>query len=176
MSDAFVRPPRAVDRGRACRLEGLIADTSVRCHSRVGGRRDPRPRGLARRRARHGRPRDLRPYADRRPGVVTLDGEPIAPSSPAEAMAGGVGFVSSRRAEESLAPSLEVRENIYMNPAASGRGVLEFDSARDASVAMRKPRCARFSIKTGRRRTSRSPPCPAATSRRWCSRAGWRPT
>src|ERR1700735_240327 len=35
-------------------------------------------------------------------GRLTLDGEQIAPSGPAEAMAQGVGFVSSRRAEEGV--------------------------------------------------------------------------
>ena len=47
-------------------------------------------------------------------GRLMLDGQPIASSSPAEAMANGVGFVSSRRAEEGLAANLDVRENIYL--------------------------------------------------------------
>ena len=80
-------------------------------------------------------------------GRLTLDGGPIAPSSSAEAMAQGVGFVSSRRAEEGVAANLDVRENIYMNPAASGRGVLELTprakELREAEATVR-----RFSIKT----------------------------
>ena len=36
-----------------------------------------------------------------------------------------IGFVSSRRAEESIAANMSVRENIYINPAATGRHVLE---------------------------------------------------
>ena len=80
-------------------------------------------------------------------GRLTLDGQPIAFSSPAEAMAGGVGFVSSRRAEEGLASNLDVRENIYLNPAASGRGVLEWiPRARELGEAQAAVR--RFSIKT----------------------------
>ena len=80
-------------------------------------------------------------------GRLTLDGEPIAPQSPAEAMAKGVGFVSSRRAEEGLASNLDVRENIYMNPAASGKGVMEFiPRATELSEAQAAVR--RFSIKT----------------------------
>ena len=79
-------------------------------------------------------------------GRLMLDGEPIAPRSPAEAMAMGIGFVSSRRAEESIASNLDVRENIYMNPAASGKGVLEFiPRARELSEAQATVR--RFSIK-----------------------------
>jgi ribose transport system ATP-binding protein len=36
-----------------------------------------------------------------------------------------IGFVSSRRAEESIAANMSVRENVYMNPAATGKGVLQ---------------------------------------------------
>jgi ribose transport system ATP-binding protein len=78
---------------------------------------------------------------------LTLDGEPIAPLSPAEAMAKGVGFVSSRRAEEGLASNLDVRENIYLNPAASGKGVLEFTS-RATELGEAQAAVRRFSIKT----------------------------
>ena len=80
-------------------------------------------------------------------GQVTLDGEPVVLRSPAESMAQGIGFVSSRRAEEGIAANLAVRENIYLNPAASGKGVLEFvpraEELRRANDAVR-----RFSIKT----------------------------
>ena len=79
-----------------------------------------------------------------------LDGEPIAPQSPAEAMAKGVGFVSSRRAEESLASNLDVRENIYMNPAASGKGVLEF-VPRATELSEAQAAVLRFSIKAAGR-------------------------
>ena len=40
-------------------------------------------------------------------GTVELQGSAYRPTSPAEAVAKGFGFVSSRRAEESLAPKLE---------------------------------------------------------------------
>ena len=80
-------------------------------------------------------------------GRLWLDGEPIAPKSPAEAMAKGIGFVSSRRAEESVAPNLAVRENIYMNPVANGKGVLEF-VARVAERSEAVAAAKRFSIKT----------------------------
>jgi ribose transport system ATP-binding protein len=79
-------------------------------------------------------------------GRITLDGEAVAPTSPAEAMAHGIGFVSSRRAEEGIAANLAVRENIYLNPAASGKGVLELipraEELKRAGEAVR-----RFSIK-----------------------------
>ena len=80
-------------------------------------------------------------------GRLMLDGERIAPSSPAEAMARGVGFVSSRRAEEGVASNLDVRENIYLNPAASGRGVLEL-TTRAKELGEAQAAVKRFSIKT----------------------------
>ena len=79
-------------------------------------------------------------------GRLTLEGEPVAPKSPAEAMALGIGFVSSRRAEESIAANLAVRENLFMNPAANGKSVLEFmpraAELKEADAAIR-----RFTIK-----------------------------
>jgi ribose transport system ATP-binding protein len=79
-------------------------------------------------------------------GRLSLDGVAIAPDSPAQAMALGIGFVSSRRAEESIAVNLAVRENIYMNPAASGAGVLEF-IPRAAELGKTNAALSRFSIK-----------------------------
>ncbi len=79
-------------------------------------------------------------------GHLSLDGVRIEPDSPADAMALGVGFVSSRRAEEGVAANLSVRENIFMNPTITGRAVLEIvprsSEARETEAALR-----RFSIK-----------------------------
>jgi ribose transport system ATP-binding protein len=55
-------------------------------------------------------------------GDIVMDGRPIAPTSPADAVAEGIAFVSSKRQEESLALILSVRENLFMNPAVEGRG------------------------------------------------------
>jgi len=79
-------------------------------------------------------------------GRLALDGQPLAPKSPAAAMANGIGFVSSRRAEESIAANLAVRENLYLNPVASGKGVLDFVS-RAAELAQANAVARRFSIK-----------------------------
>lgn len=57
-------------------------------------------------------------------GTVKINGETVHPAAPEEAMALGVGFLSSKRAEESLAGSLLVRENIYLNPVGRETGVL----------------------------------------------------
>ena len=55
-----------------------------------------------------------------RAGRIMLGGRPLAPVDPAAAMAAGIGFVSSRRAEESLAAAMTVQENLYLNPRAHG--------------------------------------------------------
>jgi ribose transport system ATP-binding protein len=50
-------------------------------------------------------------------GQIRLENSVIQTSSPLEAMKSGIGFVSSNRREESLAMTLSVRENFFMNPA-----------------------------------------------------------
>ena len=59
-----------------------------------------------------------------RSGHVELDGVAIAPNTPAAGIAAGIGFVSSRRGEESVAAAMSVRENLYINPVAHGVGPL----------------------------------------------------
>ena len=56
-------------------------------------------------------------------GTVTLGGTPLDAEQPREAIARRVGFVSSKRAEESLAPTMTVRENLFMNPLMTGTGL-----------------------------------------------------
>jgi ribose transport system ATP-binding protein len=55
-------------------------------------------------------------------GQVRLDGKVVDLSKPRAASDAGIGFVSSKRREENLAPSLTVRENLFMNPALVERG------------------------------------------------------
>jgi ribose transport system ATP-binding protein len=63
----------------------------------------------------------IRPFTD---GQALFRGVPLAPTSPAEAIHAGIAFVTSNRQEESLAMSLTVRENLFLNPAVRGRGLL----------------------------------------------------
>jgi ribose transport system ATP-binding protein len=79
-------------------------------------------------------------------GHVALDGRRIDPADPADAMRKEIGFVSSRRAEESIAANMAVRENIYLNPAATGKGVTELISRRGEREEARGA-LQRFSIK-----------------------------
>jgi len=60
---------------------------------------------------------DISPTA----GSLVLAGRAIRVTSPAHAMRDGIGFVSSKRAEENLAVALSVRENLYINPLATGK-------------------------------------------------------
>src|SRR5207302_7497873 len=55
----------------------------------------------------------------------TPDGRPVAPTRPRHGVAAGITFVSSKRDEESLGTGLSVKENLFLNPAARGRGVFQ---------------------------------------------------
>lgn len=59
-------------------------------------------------------------------GTVLIEG--LAPdlSSPEKAMASGVGLIARDRTEESVAMSMSLRENTFINPSASGRGLFSF--------------------------------------------------
>ena len=68
---------------------------------------------------------------ERHTGSVLLDG--VAPdlTSPRSAMASGIGFVARDRVVESVAPTLTIRENAYLNPSATGRRLMSFLRPRD---------------------------------------------
>ena len=61
-------------------------------------------------------------------GQVTLDGFAPNLASPEKALQSGVGLVARDRTEESVAMSLSIRENTYLNPAAVGRKLFSFMS------------------------------------------------
>jgi ribose transport system ATP-binding protein len=144
MSDAFVKPLAASDR-IAFTVEGLVAAGVGPVSFSVAAGETLGLVGL-RGAGHHTIGRAI--FAETRltSGRLVLDGKAIAPRSPAEAMAEGVGFVSSRRAEEGIAANLAVRENIYLNPAASGKRVLEF-VPHAAELARANAAMRRFSIK-----------------------------
>jgi ribose transport system ATP-binding protein len=79
-------------------------------------------------------------------GHVSLDGRLVDPADPADAMRKQIGFVSSRRAEESIAANMSVRENVYINPVATGRSVLRPVWRRD-ELADSQAVLKRFSVK-----------------------------
>ena len=63
-------------------------------------------------------------------GTVLLNGAEPDLSSPVTAMASGIGLIARDRTEESVAMSLSLRENTFLNPGASGRGMMSFLSPR----------------------------------------------
>jgi ribose transport system ATP-binding protein len=79
-------------------------------------------------------------------GHIALDGRRVDPSDPADAMGKHIGFVSSRRGEESLAANMVVRENIYLNPVATGKGVMQ-PVWRKAELADSAAVLKRFSVR-----------------------------
>ena len=63
-------------------------------------------------------------------GRVTLDGKAPDLHSAQRAMQSGIGLVARDRIGESVAPGLAIRENAFLNPSATGRGLLAVVSAR----------------------------------------------
>jgi ribose transport system ATP-binding protein len=82
----------------------------------------------------------------RHSGKITFEGSEFKRSDPAGAMAKGIGFVSSRRGEESLARNLSVLENLYLNSVARGISPFRPVGHRREYSACRKA-LARFSVK-----------------------------
>ena len=56
-------------------------------------------------------------------GIVALDGKPLRLQAPGDAIARRIGFATGRRAEEGMAATLTVRENLFLNPLNFGRGI-----------------------------------------------------
>ena len=69
-------------------------------------------------------------------GEVTIRGAHPDLASPETAIASGIGLIARDRTEESVAMSLSLRENTFINPGASGRGLAAFLSpGREAEMA-----------------------------------------
>ena len=71
-------------------------------------------------------------------GTVRMDGETLDLASPHAALKQGVGLMARDRGEESVAPSLTVRENLFLNPAALGRRAFEALSPRTEAERARQ--------------------------------------
>lgn len=65
-----------------------------------------------------------------RGGTIQLDNTTVDPRNPADAIARGIGFVSSKRTEESICAGLAVRENLFVEPALAGISVIGTASER----------------------------------------------
>jgi ribose transport system ATP-binding protein len=71
-------------------------------------------------------------------GNIEFSGRPLTLTSPGDAVAQGIRFVSSKRHEEGLAPRLTVKENLFLNPAASHRRIQDFESRSHESERARR--------------------------------------
>jgi ribose transport system ATP-binding protein len=71
-------------------------------------------------------------------GSVLLNGEAPDLSSTITAMKSGVGLIARDRTEESVALSLSIRENTFINPGASGRGLFSLLTPRKESARARE--------------------------------------
>jgi ribose transport system ATP-binding protein len=63
-------------------------------------------------------------------GTVTLGDRRLACDSPERVIDAGLGFVAADRVADSVAHGMSVRENMFINPHASGRSLLSWRSAR----------------------------------------------
>ena len=63
-------------------------------------------------------------------GVATLDGKALTATSPQAAMKDGIGLVAKDRTEESVAMSLTIRENTFLNPEGFGRKLMSLLSPK----------------------------------------------
>lgn len=63
-------------------------------------------------------------------GRVTLDGATPDLSTPQKALSAGIGLVAKDRTEESVAMTLSIRENTFLNPEGIGRKLLDLLSPK----------------------------------------------
>jgi ribose transport system ATP-binding protein len=68
-------------------------------------------------------------------GGIVLDGEPIRIATPREAIRRGVDLVCADRVGESILPGLSVRENLFINPIAAGRGHFSYLAPQAENLA-----------------------------------------
>jgi ribose transport system ATP-binding protein len=144
MSEAFVKPAPASDRV-VLAVEGVVAQNVGPVSFTVAAGEILGLVGL-RGAGHHMIGRAIFGQISLLTGHVSLDGRQLDPVDPADAMRKQIGFVSSRRAEESIAANMSVRENIYINPLATGRQILQPVWRRD-ELADSQAVLKRFSIK-----------------------------
>ncbi len=70
-------------------------------------------------------------------GSVALDGRALELSGPRSAIASGIGFVAGDRTSDSVAHRLTVRENMFLNPSASGRSLFRLRTPANEAAETR---------------------------------------
>jgi ribose transport system ATP-binding protein len=79
-------------------------------------------------------------------GRMVLEGKPVAFGQAGDAIAAGIGFCTGRRAEEAVAGTMSVRENLFLNPLNFGARRLKPRNLREESKEARNI-LARFAVK-----------------------------
>ncbi|MFK7889515.1 MAG: sugar ABC transporter ATP-binding protein [Granulosicoccus sp.] len=70
-------------------------------------------------------------------GEISIEGQRVSLHNPIQAIDQGIGFIAGDRIVESIAPSLSIRENAFLNPMIRGRGMFQLQSAdREATQAL----------------------------------------
>ena len=73
-----------------------------------------------------------------RHGTIELDGAAPDLSNARTAMESGIGLIARDRTEESIAMSLSIRENSFLNPSAIGRSLFNFLSPNEEAANARE--------------------------------------
>lgn len=63
-------------------------------------------------------------------GAVRLKGRDVTARQPSDAVHAGIGFVTGDRLNDGVGIELSIRENLFLNPAAYGRRILDLRSPR----------------------------------------------
>jgi ribose transport system ATP-binding protein len=132
LTDAFVKPAPASERA-VLAVNDLVAEHIGPVSFKVAAGEVLGLVGL-RGAGHHTIGRAIFGQVPRSAGHIALDGAEVDPADPADAMRHQIGFVSSRRGEESLAANMAVRENLYVNPVATGKRVMQLISRREESA------------------------------------------
>ena len=79
-------------------------------------------------------------------GRIRFNGEPLDVTNPRDAIRRRIGFISSKRGEESLARQMTVRENLFINPVITGTALFQpIQPSAEAAHALRV--LHRFSVR-----------------------------
>jgi ribose transport system ATP-binding protein len=71
----------------------------------------------------------------RHAGVIEIDGKAARIDTPADAIALGLGFATGKRAEEALANTMTVKENLFLNPLNFGQRTFRLRSRKRETEA-----------------------------------------
>jgi ribose transport system ATP-binding protein len=86
--------------------------------------------------------------ADISGGGISLHGKQLELNGPADSVAAGIAFVTSNRQEESLAMTMSVAENLYLNPGLHGHHPLRL-TRKSSERARARELIQKFAVRPG---------------------------